>query len=245
MSKVNIRALTQFVKMLEPMGDDHVFTFHEGIIRVKSIEGGTQIIGAIQANFITGVEGDFGIATETLKSMLPVAEEVEIAFGKQWEISAPGFKSKVLTLDPIHCCRVPKKDMVPKPNLYHINPQEVYDRINSLKKAFGKGDTTKFSMKIEPNIMLINFSDSDSAVGEMENSVLTTDCYEGKIDQIYAYDTVLKVFQAVRLQCKTATIRFMEMPGNDGAEALMLEGDTDDVTYPINFRYVIAPRIKQ
>lgn len=126
MVKVNCNRFREFLKCLEPMGEDLIFQFSPNEIIVKGIGQGNQIIGDVSIEMETGFSGQIGESLEMIKKLLPKEiSDVEIVFGKQSLIWATGYKSTLLSINTESCIRVPKKDLVIDPGEVRVNAQQV------------------------------------------------------------------------------------------------------------------------
>ena len=164
MVKVNCNRFREFLKCLEPMGEDLIFQFSPSEIVVKGIGQGNQIIGDVSIEMETGFSGQLGESLEMVKKLLPKeVSDVEIVFGKQSLIWATGYKSTLLSINAESCIRVPKKDLVIDPGEVRVNAQQVYERLQSLKSAF---TGQSFTMTFDPELPgVVSFSDFDSSMG--------------------------------------------------------------------------------
>lgn len=243
MVKVNCNRFREFLKCLEPMGEDLIFQFSPNEIIVKGIGQGNQIIGDVSIEMETGFSGQIGESLEMIKKLLPKEiSDVEIVFGKQSLIWATGYKSTLLSINTESCIRVPKKDLVIDPGEVRVNAQQVYERLQSLKSAF---TGQSFTMIFDPELPgVVSFSDFDSSMGSMTNTVVTTTAITAKEEQIYPYDVIMPVLNAIRLLSDGVDFRFMSMPMNEGCKALVIEGMSSKDPYLIEFQYVVAPRVK-
>jgi len=250
MVEVNCNNFRNFVKCLEPVGDELLFQFSPNGILVKAIGQGNQMIIEVRMGMDTGFTGKIGMSLDMIEKLLPKeVPEVNIAFGKQSVITATGYKATIMGISEETCLRVPKKELVIEPGAIRVDAQQMHDRLLSLKKAFSG---LAFTMTLDPEKpTMVGFSDFDSAMGSMNNSIIALTPVTGKDEQTYPYDIALPILNAIRLMSQGVDLRFMDMPMNDGCKALVIEGNAvlvnpdPDRKDTITFQYVVAPRVKE
>lgn len=242
MVNLNCNNFRNFIKCLEPANDALLFRFLPDCIQVKAMGGQGQSIVHVTFDLVTGYSGDLGFSLEMFNKLLPKeVPVVDIVFGKETLITAPGFSSKVTSINEVDCAKIPKKDIELLPSLVKVNAQQMYERLVALHKAF---DSVAFDLNLEPGKTIVEFSDSDSGIGAMTNSIPTAVALTEKESQIIPYDTTLPILNAVRLITDGIQLRFMQMPSDPGCKALVIVGESSAPENKIRFNYVIAPRAK-
>jgi hypothetical protein len=232
-----------FLKCLEPIGDDLVFQFVPTGIEVKAMGGGASQLLNVKMDMNPGFTGVLGFSLEMFKKLLPKElETVDIEFGKETVITGVGFKSKVAAINETTCCHVPKKDIPVNPGAIRVDAQKMYERITSLKTAF---DGSAFDLILNAEKpTTVEFSDFDSAMGSMNNSVPTLTPVVITDRQILPYDVVLPILNVIRNQVDGIDLRFADMPNDKDCKALVIEGVIPFKETPVHFQYVVAPRVK-
>jgi len=225
---VKVNALKALAKMVEPGGTDQPVVVEDGGLLINSIEASNQIIirirmaiPGLEAKNIPEKSRHVGVSFTTLTNMLPAGDTVEIKLASWWEITSADFRCKMPTLSLESVCRTPKKPLVPDPGEYPVSVQRFYDGVSQLKKAIGGKDATSFfTITFDPaEPMRARLSDEDSSLGSMNLALATTATAATKIEQLFAYEAMLPVLNAIRLFTESVNIRFMEMPGKDGTAA--------------------------
>lgn len=259
MPSVHINSLKSFVKLLEPVGDMHAIIFGEGGISVWSIDGSNQLIAKIRMP-IHGIAEELPnipqekiydepykltvISLDSLKNILPKdSDDVTIRFGKQWSLNAGGYRAVMPTFAMNNCCRTPKKDMDPVPeHAYPVNTQKMYDYVSQLKAVIK--DQVGFELKVEPGTPAVTVNQWDSLSGSLSLSLLTRGAITKPLACNYPYDMALPVLNALRLYCEEITLKFIPLPSDETCSAMLIEGKTNDEHHPIEFRYIVAPRLR-
>lgn len=239
---INCNNFRTFLKCIEPIGKDILFKFSKDEIFVNGIGKSNEIIAELYYEASTGYEGEVGLSVEVLKNLLPkTVETVDVEWGKTVTLTAPGFNARILQINEVDCARRPKKEIPVVGTGYICSPQQVYERLDNLEKAF---DGQAFTLKIDEKEQgLISFSDEDNAIGRMANSVVTTSPIDRKMVQSYPYDITMPVLNAIRIGSQTMHIHFIDLPSNESVKALGLRGQILGKDLLIDYFYMIAPRL--
>jgi hypothetical protein len=243
MVKVNCNRLRDFVKCIEPVGDEHVFLFDKDGVEVYSIDESNAALARVNMDFATEFTGEIGWSLDLLKNMIPKeVPEVEMVFGKSTIINATGYNAKVTSISKESCCKQPKKDLEPEKECYTVDPQKMYERLDALKKAF-KNDY--FWLLLDPKCQgVVRFQDGTSDAGDITNSVVTTTPIEQKVLCAYSYDLVMPQLNAVRYLTNNVMLRFAANKANPSVKLLFIEGMTPDPDkWRIEFIYAVSPRV--
>lgn len=243
MVALNCNNFRSFIKCLEPVGDDLIFQFVPTGIEVKAMGGGASQLLSVKMHMDPGFAGVLGFSLEMFKKLLPKElEEVEIVFGTQTVITGVGFKSTVASINEGTCLTVPKKEVVVNPGAIRVDAQKMYERLTALKSAF---NGSAFDILLDASKpTTVAFSDFDSAMGSMSNSIATMTPITITDRQIIPYDIALPILNSVRGLTEGIDLRFMDMPNDKDCKALVIEGVVPFKDTPIYFQYVIAPRVK-
>jgi len=228
---------------VEPVGDEVIFDIIPTEIAVKGIGSSNELIMKCALDCATGYTGRIALSMEQFGKLLPKGiEEVDIDFGQETHISATGYKASIRPVNEVGI-RIPKKEVpIDEVPSILVNPQQFYEKLDALKKAF---DGQSFTLTLDPDKPgLIEFGDFDSSVGSMTNSLVTTVPIEEKVMQIYPYETVMPCLNAVRIPSQQCSIRFAKLPAAQGALALCIAGVFMPAEgYMIQYLYVLAPRV--
>jgi len=245
MVEVNCNRFKEFMSTLDPAGHEFIFDFLNADVGVKAINSSNDLILYCSMDLVTNFNGTIGWDIDLVRKLIPKGyDTVDMIVGKdKTSVNAAGYKATINSINQVSCQRLPKKDANPGEDTYQVNPQEMYEKLLSLKSAF---DGSGFIMVIDPmNQLEISLSESDSSIGSMETGVETISGFNKKIRVMLPYDNVLLPLKAVRLICDRVDLRFMPLPSNDSASALVIEGVSEKENLPtIEFRYVVAPRIE-
>lgn len=246
MLRIPTHTLLEFIKAVEPVGAEHVVSF-DGGMSIQSLESSNQIIARVSMACDTGEwMRDIGISFPMLKKVLPKGTETVIEFkSDQIDIYGTGYNATLRTIVPEQCCRQPKKPLIFSEEKYTVNGHAFFERISDIESAFdGKKNHRAFDLHANPGEPhTITIGDADSAVGSMENTLETADTVTHIINEVYPYDMILPVLNAIRHLNDNIDIHFMDMPGG-GCHALVLRGMSTNEANRIAYLYVIAPRLK-
>ena len=246
MLRIPTKALLDFIKAVEPVGNEHVVSF-DGGLSIQSLQSSNQIISRISMVCDTGgFKDEIGIPFPLLKKVLPKAEETVIELKRDvLEIYGSGHKSTLRTIVKEQCCRQPKKPLIFSEEKFTVNGHAFFEKLSDVESVFGgKNKSLSFFLRGgrgEPYSLYI--SDSDSVVGSMETTLETTDLITHTIDEVYPYDMILPVLNAIRHLNDNIDIHFMPMPSGD-CNALVLKGMSANEANRIAYLYVLAPRMR-
>jgi len=244
MVRVNCNNFRNFIKAVSPLGDEVIMDFKPDCIEVVGVDGSNAMGAIVRIDVASGFAGKMGISLPTLGNLLPKGiDEVDIVFDRETTITATGYRSKINAINDTSCARVPK-DGLPAPEIGAISviPQQVYEKLQSLKAAFDK--STSFWIRFDPaEPTLVSFTDEDSVVGSMMTSVPTITPIVKKGEHCYSYDLVMPVLNAIRLTSASLDIQFRENPKDKTISLMFFRGRTGDVV-PITYQYMFAPRVE-
>lgn len=235
---VNCNSMRNFLKMVEPLGEEQIFSFTPEAIEVCSFRKDGAMMGTFRFPVRCEVTAKHGIGIKSLLTKLPKGvDEVTIDVNKAFTITAPGWRAVMATEVPEHCAKVPERAPPTDPEFYDVSPQELYERVDVLNKAFG---SQMFHMSMDPaKPFQIFFAADNEGADSIENSIVTPSVITKVVSQFYSYDMILDTFNSIRLLCERCTIRMVFKP--DCKELpLVISGTTKD---GITFQVVIAPRV--
>ena len=242
--KVKTALLTSIVKLLGPTGNDHLFRFNNGGVSVNSVDSSNVFFVSLKAPMPLDNDLNVGIELNKLDERVPKdIEEVELDIQeREIKVDSPGWKSSLNTLPDVSCQKDPFAGK-PSPDYstlpkFNVSPQEFYDRINKLHKAFP--DESKFYMNYSPaKPYQVFLSASDQGSNPIETVLVVKDNYPTVIKQLYSPDLFLEVLQPVRLHAATVDIQFQR----DSSEPtpIIISGET---ALGVRFLYLIAPRVE-
>lgn len=245
MVKVNCNNFRNFIKAISPIGEEVWMVFKKDDITVLGVDGSNALGAVISIPIATGFVGELGMSLEVLGNLLPKGvDTVEIAFEHKTVITAEGYNAKVMSINKESCARIPK-DGLPSPEIDRITiqPQQMYEKLQSLKAAFKGNDS--FAIVTDPaDPMRVTFNDEDAVVGSMTTTIPTSTQVTKLGRFIYSYDLVMPALNAIRLSSGTTDIRFRQNPKDPNISLLFLCGVTQD-TVPITYQYMFAPRVEK
>lgn len=244
MVKVNCNNFRNFIKAISPIGEEVWMKFDKDNITVLGVDGSNALGAVISIPVASGYIGELGISLETLGNLLPKGiDEVEMMFERETTITADGYRAKVMSINKESCARVPKDGLpAPEHDRITVQPQHVYEKLQSLKAAFKGNDS--FAIVMDPqDPNRVTFSDEDTVVGSMVTTIPTSTPVTKPGRFIYSYDLVMPALNAIRLSSGTVDLRFRQNPKDPNISLLFFCGVTQD-TVPITYQYMFAPRVE-
>jgi len=244
MVRVNCNTFRNFIKAVTPLGNEVIMDFQPDRIEVVGVDGSNAMGAIVSIGIATGFIGKMGMSLPTIINMLPKGiDEVDIVFDRETVITAPGYRSKIVAINELSCARIPKDGLPgPEAGVITVVPQQVYERLQSLKAAFDKSQS--FWIRLDPaEPLLVSFTDEDSVIGSIKSSVPTPTPITKKGEHCYSYDLVMLPLNAVRISAPLIDIQFRENPKDKSISLMFFRGATNDPV-PIVFSYMFAPRVE-
>lgn len=244
---LKVSSLKALVKLVEPIGNDHIVYFENNRLVVRSIDASNTIIGVFSMPVVLNGEAKTGLGVNmtTLKNILPKdIDAVGINFGQVWEITATDYKARMPTVNAVSCCKSPTKPPAPGPNPLSVSPQKFFDQITQLKAVLKASFC--FRMAVDPKDPgKIRLTDEDATEGSLMLTLPTISEIKSMEDQFFPYDTGTSTLNSIRLFCDTVEVSYVNLPANDVLKALIIKGVTNDRDCPIDVQYVLAPRVRE
>jgi hypothetical protein len=241
--RLNCNNFRAYLKAIEVVGNEVIFDLKPNDIVVKGIGSSNELIIDIKYVAETGCDTDVALSIELLQKLLPKGvDEVDFTWNKdECVISATGFNAKIRSIG-VPCVRVPKKDFPIAPEYYLCGAQQLYEKLDSLKKAF---DGQTFILSIDPKKQgVIELSDLDASIGSLQTSVVTVTPFTKVENQTYAYDIIMPVLNGIRIGSSVNQIGFVDLPANEGIKAILIEGGMVGENLEMVYKYMVAPRLR-